>query len=125
MKDFIAVSALAIESAIVILVVRYMGLAVPFGVAVVVFVVLALIGFAVWHKKTAEEWRKFALGSVILGGGFFAIDVILAHVVGKTTTFRFPGGLLGLPLTFAICSCAMVSLAGLARALYLGRGSAG
>lgn len=124
MKDFIAVSALAIESAIVTLVVRYMGLAVPFGVAVAVFVVLALIGFAVWHKKTPEQWRELALGSVILGVGFFAIDVILAHLVGKTTTFRFPGGLLGLPLTFAIWGCAMLSLAGLARAHYLNGGSA-
>lgn len=55
-----AVSALAMEG--VMLVVRYMGLAVRLGVAVAVFVVLALAGFGVWHKKTAGEWRKLAVG---------------------------------------------------------------
>lgn len=57
-----AVSALAMEGVIVMLVVRYMGLAVRLGVAVAVFVVLALAGFGVWHKKTAGEWRKLAVG---------------------------------------------------------------
>lgn len=88
MEDLIAVSTLAIECVIVMLVLHYMGLAVPFGVVAAVFVVLAFIGLGVWDKKTAEEWRNLAVRSVILGIGFLGIDVLLAHLHGQTT-FQF------------------------------------
>jgi hypothetical protein len=70
MEDLIAFSALAIEYVMVMLVIHYPGLAVPFGAAVALFVFLAFIGFGVWDKKTAEEWRKLTVHSVILGIGF-------------------------------------------------------
>lgn len=124
MEDLLGVSALAMEYVIIMLVLHYLGLAVPFWIAVAVFVALAFIGLGVWDQKTREEWRKLAIGSVILGIAFFGIDVLLAHLNGQKTS-QFQGGPLGLPVTFATWGCAMVSVAGLARALYLNSARAG
>lgn len=122
MEDLIGVLALAIECAFSILVAHSMGLELRSGivVAVLIFVVLAFVGLGVWDKKTVEGWRKLAITSVILGIGFFGIDVLLAHLHGQTTS-QFPGGLLGFPVTLATWGCAMVSVAGFARAFYLRR----
>lgn len=119
-EDLIAILALAIECAIFMLVARSVGVPLPFGITVAVFVVLAFIGLGVWDKKDVGGWRKLAVASVILGTAFFGIDVLLAHLHGQTI-LQFPGGLLGLPLTFVTWCSAMVSLAGLSRALYLNR----
>jgi hypothetical protein len=121
MEDLIGLLALAIECAISILVAHVVGVELPIVIVAVVFVVLAFIGLGVWDKKALEGWRKLAVASVILGIGFFGSDVLLAHLHGQTT-LQFRGGLLGLPLTLATWGTAMVSVAGLARALYLKRG---
>ncbi len=120
MEDLIGLLALAIECIIATLVARYMGVALPFVVTVVVFMVLAFIGLGVWDKKTMDGWRKLAAVSAFLGIGFFGIDVLLPYLHGQTT-LQFPGGLLGLPLTLVTWGSAMVSAAGLARAFYLNR----
>lgn len=122
MEDLIGASMLAIECVIVMLVLHYTGLAVPFAIAAAVFVLLAFIGLGVWDEKTAKEWRKLAIRSVILGIVFFGSDILLAHLNGQKT-FQSLGGLFGLPVTFATWGYAMVSVAGLTRALY--RDSAG
>ena len=120
MEDLIAILALAIECAIAALVAHSVGVRLPFSFAVAVFVVLAFIGLGVWDKKDLGGWRKLAVESVTLGIAFFGVDVLLAHLHGQTI-FQFPGGLSGLPLTVAVWGSAMVSAAGLARALYFNR----
>jgi hypothetical protein len=120
MEDLIAILALAIECTVSILVAHSVGVRLPFGIMVAVFVILAFIGLGVWDKKDVRGWRKLAVTSVILGIGFFGVDVLLAHLHGQTI-FQFPGGLLEPPLTLATWGSAMVSVAGLARALYFNR----
>jgi hypothetical protein len=71
MEDLLAILALAIECGTSILVAHSVGVRLPFGIAVVVFVVLAFIGFGVWDKKDVGGWRRLAMKSVILGIGFF------------------------------------------------------
>jgi hypothetical protein len=85
--------------------------------------ILASIGIAVWHRETlsqsAREWGRLAVRSVVLGLAFFGGDFLIALFNGHANPFHFPGGLLGLPLTFLICPGAtMICLAGLARASY-------
>jgi len=118
MEDLIALLVLAIESVITMLVAHYIGMALPWLVGLILFIVLTFIGLGVWDSKAMQEWRKFALNSLVLSIGFFGVDVLLAHLHGQTT-IQFGGDLLGLPLIFVIWCCAMVSLAGFARAPYI------
>jgi hypothetical protein len=74
---------------------------------------------------TVKRWRRLAVRSVILGIAFFGADLLIALLHGQSNPFHFPGGLLGLPLTFLICPVGtIICLAGLARAYYISRRAA-
>ena len=74
---------------------------------------------------TVKQWGRFAVRSVILGGAFFGADLLIALLHGQANPFHFPGGLLGLPLTFLICPVGtIICLAGLARASYISKRAA-
>jgi hypothetical protein len=54
--------------------------------------------------------------SVVLGVVFFAIDLLWAYLHGRTNPLNYPAGLLGIPLTVAICpGFTMICAAGLVR----------
>jgi hypothetical protein len=75
---------------------------------------------------TVRQWRRLAIRSVILGIAFFGADILIALLHGQANPFHFPGGLLGLPLTFLICPVGtIICLAGLVRASYINRKAAG
>jgi hypothetical protein len=74
---------------------------------------------------TVKQWWKLAVRSVILGIAFLGADVLIALLHGQANPFHFPGGLLGLPLTFLICPVGtIICLAGLARASYMSKRAA-
>jgi hypothetical protein len=73
-----------------------------------------------------KQWGRLAVRSVVLGIGFVGVDILLALLNGQANPFHYPGGLLGLPLTFLICpGGTIICLAGLARASYISRRAAG
>jgi hypothetical protein len=125
MADLVAILALGLQYAVIILITQlsFRGL-LSLWLDAAVFLMLATAGIIVWHKEkysnNPKEWRKLGVSSVILGFLFFAWDVVLAYLRGYANPFHFPGGLLGLPLTLAVCpGLTMICVAGLARALYL------
>ena len=123
MEDLLAILALAIQCAISILVAHSVGVRLPFRIAVVVFVVLAFIGLGVLDKKDVGGWRRLAMKSVIFGHWVLRNRCIAGS---PSWTDDFPVSRRSfrastLPLTLAIWGSAMVSVAGLARALYLNR----
>ena len=74
---------------------------------------------------TVKQWGNLAVRSVILGVAFLGADALIALLHGQANPFHFPGGLLGLPLTFLICPVGtIICLAGLARASYIGKRAA-
>lgn len=129
MADSIAVLVMALQYGLIVSIFDlYFGKALPLWIVVGIFVVLSTVGIALWHKKkswqTAKQWRKLIFISLILGVGFFASDLVLAYLHGQTNPLHVAGGLLGLPLTIAICpGFTMICVAGLVRSLYLNRTS--
>jgi hypothetical protein len=127
MADLLAIAALGLQYAAIILIVDlYLGGLFPLALAMTIFLFLAGVGIALWHREkfppTVKCWGRFTGYSVLLGVGFFGADLLLALVHGEANPFHFPGGLLGLPLTFLVCPGAtMVCLAGLVRAFYISR----
>jgi integral membrane sensor domain MASE1 len=71
---------------------------------------------------TVKQWGRLVVRSVVLGIAFFGADLLLALLHGQANPFHFPGGLLGLPLTFLICpGGTIICLVGLVRASYISR----
>jgi len=131
MANLIAILTLAILYILIMMVVisfthSNLGLAAMLAI----FIVLAMIGIIVWNLKESsektEEWKKLTRASVILGIAFFAGDELLAFLHGQINPLRFAGGLLGLPLTLAVCpGFTLICVAGLVRAHFLTRVSKG
>lgn len=123
MEHLIAITALAIQYVIVILIVDlYSGKAPPLWITVAIFLVQLGVGFAVWdNQRFSNRWMKLAGSSIILGVGFLGWDALLAYFsTGHANPFSFRGGLLSIPLTLAVCpGCTMICVAGLLKARYL------
>ena len=128
MANLIAITALAVQYVIIILIVDlYSGKLPQVWITVVVFLVLLGVSWAVWdNERFANKWMKFARSSVVLGVGFLGCDALLAYFNnGHANPFSFRGGLLSIPLTLAVCpGFTMICLAGLLRARYLDKVSA-
>lgn len=130
MPDLIAMATVMPQFFMMVFVVNYWrGAALPFSVVTVAFLALASI-WLVWHQKefspVAKRWATLTVRSIVVGTAFFAVDLLIAVAHGKANPFHFPGGLLGLPLTFLICpGCTIVCLAGFVRAIYRSRGMEG
>jgi hypothetical protein len=125
MSDLIAILAVGLQYWLIILIIDwYHGRVLPVSISVAVFAILVAVGLALWHRtgpwQTAKQWRRSTIASLILGGAFFAIDLLWAHLHGQTNPLNYPAGLLGIPLTVAICpGFTMICIAGLVRLLYL------
>ena len=124
MADSIAVVTLALQDLLVVIFVNsWHGTALLLSIAAISFLILAGIGLLHWHRKefsqTVRRWVTLAVRSVVLGIAFFGADFLIALAHGVANPFRYPGGLLGLPLTFLICPVGtIISLAGVAEAFY-------
>jgi len=131
MADLIAIVALGLQYSLVVFAVNlWLRTALPFSAVAITFLILASIGMLLWHRKklsqTAKQWGTLAVRSVVLGIAFFGADLLIALLNGQATPFHFPGGLLGLPLTFLICpGGTIICLAGLVRASYISRRAGG
>jgi hypothetical protein len=131
MADLIGTMVLGIQYSLIVFIVNlWLRTTLPFGAVTVGFLILGSIGMVLWHRKKfsqpVKKWGSLAAGSVGLGIAFFGADFLLALLRGQVNPLHFPGGLLGLPLTFLVCpGGTIICLAGLARALYIGRGTAG
>jgi hypothetical protein len=127
MSDIIAILALGVQYLLIVLAINWsLSAKLSFAEIVIVFLILASVGIALWHRKTfaqtPKQWRTFAVWSIGLGVAFFVVDSLLAVLHGQFNPFHYPGGLLGLPLTFFICpGGTIICLAGLARASYIVR----
>jgi peptidoglycan biosynthesis protein MviN/MurJ (putative lipid II flippase) len=130
MPDLMAILTVGLQYWLIIAIVHlYSGKVLPLGTAAALFIILTGVGLAFWHKKeswkTARKWRRSILGSLIVGVAFFAIDWSLAYLNGQSNPFLYPGGLLGIPVTVAVCpGFTMICVAGLIRTLYLNRHAA-
>ncbi len=124
MADLVAVATLALHYLLVVFLVNsWRAAALPFSIAAISFVILAGIGLLHWHRNELSQpvrrWVTLAVRSVVLGSAFFGADFLIALAHGIANPFRYPGGLLGLPLTFLICPCGtIICLAGVAKAYY-------
>jgi hypothetical protein len=131
MADLIAIVVLGLAYSLIVFVIGlWLRTTLPLAEVMIAFLILASIGVVLWHRKkspqTTKQWGSFAVRSVVLGVAFFGGDVLLALAHGQLNPLRFPGGLLGLPLTFLICpGGTIICLAGLARASYINRKAAG
>jgi len=95
-----------------------------------VYVVLAVTALYCWRNKkspqTPSGWLILALGSVIIGAVYFAIDMILGRyqhpgVSGVEAATRV-GGMFGFVMTIAICpGLTMIALSGFVGCLVLWR----
>jgi hypothetical protein len=127
MADLIAIIILGLQYSLVILIINmWFRIALPFRAVAIGFLILASIGGVLWHRlklsQSTKQWGALAVRSIVLGGAFFAGDLLVALSHGQTNPFHFPGGLLGLPLTFLICpGGTIICLAGLVRASYISR----
>ncbi|MGH9743059.1 MAG: hypothetical protein ACRD51_12000 [Candidatus Acidiferrum sp.] len=130
MADSIAILALGLQYSLILLIINmFFRVPLSFAAATIAFLALAVIGLALWHRKsppqTVKQWANFAAGSVVLGIAFFGVDLLLAYLNGHTNPLDFPGGLLGLPLTILVCPVAtIICLAGLVRAFYISQTAA-
>jgi hypothetical protein len=102
-----------------------------FILGILAYIVLAALAVYLWHKEPPVEhlsgpgeWAAAILGSVLLGGVSFGIDMLIG-------LFNYPkltpidagtkaGSPFGFPLTLMFCpGFTMVAIAGLVRALLL------
>jgi hypothetical protein len=124
MADLIAVMVLGVQYSLIILAVEwYLGTKLPPEILIAVFLAYAVAGIAIWHKKKEWQdvatWGRIALGSVILSVVYVGVDSFLGYLDGAKPVFE-GGGLLGFPVTVVVCPfLVMISVAGLARALFL------
>jgi|SRR5579884_1048505 len=131
MADLIAILALGVQYSMVVVAILLLNRTTLSPLLLTIaFLILAAIGFVLWHREepsqTVRRWWKLAVGSVVLGVGFFGVDFLVALSQGQPNPFHFPGGLLGLPVTLFICpGGTIVCFAGLVRTYYLSRKAAG
>lgn len=131
MADVVAIVALGLQYWLLVSIIDlHFGRVLPLRIAAAIFVSLAGVALAIWHKKkswqTAKQWTKLILVSLVLGIAFFASDLLLAYMHDQTNPLLFPGGLLGIPLTLAISpGFTMICVAGLVRTFYIGRKEGG
>lgn len=131
MADFIAIVTLGLEYFLIILVANlWLRTTLPFSLVGITFGILAVVGMLLWHRKkaspTVKQWGTLAVRSVILGIALFGVDLLVALLQGQPNPFRFPGGLLGLPLTLLVCpGGTIICLAGLIRTYYISSWVAG
>ena len=127
MADLIAILALGLQYSLIIVVVNFwFRTALPFVELAIAFLILIIVGLVLWHREeypqTVKQWWRLAVGSAVLGIGFFGVDFLVALSQGQSNPFHFPGGLLGLPLTLLVCpGGTIICLAGLLRAFYISR----
>lgn len=127
MGDLIAIVALGLQYSLIVFVINlWLRTTLPFSTVTISFLILGSIGMVLWHRKklsqTVKRWGTLAARSVVLGVAFFGVDFLIALLQGQPNPFHFPGGLLGLPLTFLICpGGTIICLAGLVRDLYISR----
>jgi hypothetical protein len=97
---------------------------------VFVYLALAVTALYCWRNKrsphTPSGWLILALGSVIIGAVYFAIDMILGSYQHQGTSgveaATRVGGMFGFVLTIAVCpGSTMIALSGFARSLFLSR----
>jgi hypothetical protein len=131
MADLIAILALGLQYSLIVFVINlWVRTTLPFSAVTITFLILASIGIVVWRREklaqTVKQWGRLAVRSAVLGIAFFGVDFLIGLLNGQANPLRFPGGLLGLPLTFLICpGGTIICLAGLVRALYISRRAAG
>jgi len=127
MADIIAILALGLQYSVIVLVTNsFLRTPLPLVAVTIIFLVLVIIGIALWHRetfaKTVNQWKRLGVRSVGLGIAFFGADFLIALSQGQANPLHFPGGLLGLPLTFLICpGGTIICAAGLVRAFYIDR----
>jgi hypothetical protein len=125
MADLIAIVALGLQYSLIVFVINLcLRTTLPFSGVTITFLILASVGMLLWHRErlsqTVKQWGTLAFRSVLLGIALFGADLLIALLHGQPNPFHFPGGLLGLPLTFLICpGGTIICLAGLARVLYM------
>jgi hypothetical protein len=117
---------MVLQYAVVVSMIDLYSRSLPLGILAGIFVILSSAGIVIWHKKkswqTVKQWRKLILLSLVLGVGYFAADVFLAYLHGNVNPIYSGGGVLGFPLTLAICpGFTMICVAGLVRTLYINR----
>jgi len=131
MADLIAILALGLQYSLIVFVIDlWLRNTLPFTEVTITFLILSSVGIVLWHRKelsqTVKQWAGLARRSVILGIALFGGDLLLALLNGHANPFLFPGGLLGLPLTFLVCpGGTIICLAGLVRAFYLSKRAVG
>ena len=131
MADTIALLALGLQYWLIVFLIGWWFRTTPsFVELAIAFLILVGIGIVLWRRdtfaQTVKQWGKATLASVGLGVAFFGVDFLIALLKGQQVNpFHFPGGLLGLPLTFLVCpGGTIICLAGLVRAAYLTKASA-
>ena len=125
MADAVGLFALAGLMVLTISVVPDLGIPTPFWLFI--YVVLALICWYFWHSDKLPNkttgWLWFVLGSIILGGLFFGIDMMIGHFyypdVPVVDAAKKVGGPFGFIATLAVCpGLTIFGLASLARSLF-------
>jgi hypothetical protein len=125
--DLIAILSLGLQYSLIISIIDlYLRTELPLVLVMIGFLALAAIGIAIWHKKKASQsaaaWGKLLVIALILGIGFFGVDLLVALLNGQRNPLHVAGGLLGLPLTVLVFPAfTMICLAGLVRAVYISR----
>ncbi len=126
MADVVGLLILAVETAIIVAAFCYRSN--PVITFVIAFLVLAVTGLYSWRKEksptTAKGWILFALGSIVVGALFFAVDIWVGHSAYPNLPLVDAGlhnyGFLGFGWTLIVCpGLTMIAIAGAARSLYL------
>ena len=125
MADVVGLLVLAGLMVLTISVVPDLGIPTPFWLFV--YVVLALICWYFWHSdklpNKTTNWLWFVPGSIVLGGIFFGVDMMIGHFnypdIPVVDAAKKAPGPFGLILTLAVCpGLTIISLASLARSLF-------
>jgi hypothetical protein len=126
MADVVGLLVLAVETAIVVVVFSYRSN--PVITFVIAFLVLAVTALYLWRSekspRAAKGWIFFALGSIVVGTLFFAVDIWSGHSAHPNLPLIDAGlhndGFWGFGWTLIVCpGLTMIAIAGAARTLYL------
>jgi hypothetical protein len=103
---------------------------------ILAYVVLAGIALYVWHKdppvkrlSAPREWAMAVVGSILVGGASFGIDIVIGLIhkpkLSPIEAGTKAGSPFGFPLTVMLCpGFTMLAIAGLVRVLFLRSGAA-
>jgi|ERR1035437_8633725 hypothetical protein len=104
----------------------------PTAIWVLMYLVLAALAWQAWHEKDAPKsvlgWLGMAVGSVLLGGASFMVDVSFGHAkdpsLSMLTAAQEAGSIFGFALTITVFpALLLISIAGMARSAYVSRRS--